>query len=411
MSDPRVFVTGLGCVGAHGTDLDALAALLAAGIAPVRPLALDPAYASEARPTGRRGVVCAADLDLADWLPRSARRMSASSKFAVAAARLARLDAGEPEFDPADTIVACGTAFGPTGYTEKIATTIFATSPVQVSPFQFTDCVANAAAGQIAIDQGVRGGNWTTCQREAGAVLALLRVFDEVRRGRATAGIAATVDEAHPLVHATFDRFHALARGADEAARPFDLRRDGFLFGEGATACWLARDAGAGTRAEVVAGVRAFDPSAPPHDHGVDGAGLAKRLCAGLARAAVPLVSIECVVSGAAGTRRGDRLEAQVLREAFGHEGLPVPPVVTPKAVLGEHGMGIVGAAVLLLGGRPIARPVACTMPDLELGVEAAGWTDRRPPCRVLLTGLATGGAAAWAVLDHVTTDGAHQND
>lgn len=402
MSAPRVFVTGLGAVSAHGTDLDQLAQALARGEAQLGPLVEDADYPARRRPAGRRGVVPSADLDLRAWLPRSARRMSASSKYAVAAARLALEDAGAPEFDPDATIVACATALGPTDYTEKIAKTILEASPAQVSPFQFTDCVANAAAGQIAIDRGIRGANWTTCQREAGPVLALLRVFDQLRRGEADAGLAGTVDEAHPLVHATFDRFRALARpGADgaELARPFDARRDGFVLGAGATACWIERDGlrNGRRRAEIVAGVRGFDPSAPPHDYGADVAGLAARLRGGLERAGVSLDSIECVVSGAAGTRRGDALEAGVLRDVFGPQR---PTVVAPKAVVGEFGAGILGAAVLLLGGCPIGVPVGCTEPDPRLEVTAGSWTSDTAPRRILVTALSTGGAAAWVVLD-----------
>jgi 3-oxoacyl-(acyl-carrier-protein) synthase len=297
-------------------------------------------------------------------------------------------------------------SLGASTFTEKILYQIFDEGPQMVSPFLFTDCVASAPTGQLSIALGVRGASYTICQREAGPVLALRRAVAELRRGRADLVFTGAVEELSPLSVAMLDRFRALARprAGEELPRPFDLQRNGVLAGEGATVMTLETEAGARARGANLGGrIRcvdaAFDASAPAHDWGTGAAPLARRLASMLDGAGLRLGDIDLVVSGAAGSLRGDRLEARVLREVFGDA---MPAVIAPKAVVGEFHGGVLAAACLALEGAAFARPVGCTAPDPELGIELRDWRPSRPPARVLLTAHASGGAAAYAVFERV---------
>jgi 3-oxoacyl-[acyl-carrier-protein] synthase II len=396
-------VTGIGAIGPHGHDLEELAAAFASG----RPLAsAAPACTGFTRPgPARRVAACPADLSLDAWIPRrSARRMGPSSTYLVAAARIAaahaRIDApGER------SAAATATTLGPSAFTERILHQIFDESPELVSPFLFTDCVASAPLGQLSLALGVRGATHTICQREAGPLLALRRAAVEVETGRADLAFAGAVEELSPLSIAVLDRFRALARpcGHEELPRPFDTRRNGFLAGEGATVVTLEAETAARARAatplaRLIATAATFDPSAPEHDWG-DGADLlAGRVRRMLDRTGIGPDGIDLVVSGASGARRGDRLEALVLRRVFRR----VPPIVAPKAVAGEFQGVALAAAVLALAEKPFARPLGCTRPDPELGIELDDWRPTGPPKRILLTAHAAGGAAAYAVLERV---------
>lgn len=161
-----------------------------------------------------------------------------------------------------------------------------------------------------------------------------------------------------------------------------------------------ARDRGAEPRARVVAVGGGFDPTASPVGWGEGAATLAAELRRTLDRAGVALDGIDLVVSGASGSVGGDRLEAGLLRAVWGDR--PLPPVVAPKAVTGEYGGPFLGAALAALKGRlPGPAPGALWELDPDLGIELAhGRTLARPPRRALVTSVASGGAAAWAVLD-----------
>jgi len=396
-----VVVTGLGTVGACGAGGAGLAAALAAGVPAVAEVDRAAGYH---RPGSARLACLARGVALAPWLaPAEARRMSPPSRFAVAAARMALAEAGAAE-DDVTTAVVLATTFGPSSYTEGMLKQIFLDSPESVSPFLFTESVANAAAAQVGIACRARGPNLTIAQREAGALLAVGRGAAEVAAGRVRRALVGAVEEMTPLLHAVLDRFGALARAngdGEERARPLDRRRNGYLAAEGATVLVLEREEDAARRgarplARVAGWGSAFDPSAPPHGWGEGEVGLARALGRSLGRAGVAVSEIERIVSGASGARGGDRLEARTLRAAWGEA--PLPPLAAPKAVTGEHGGGFLAAAVLAAAGAPVAAPAGFA-PDPALGVSPANGAPLPAPGLTLVTSLAAGGAAAWLVL------------
>ena len=402
----EVVVTGVGTIGAHGAGTKALAAALAAGA----PLATEIDRSDRWHaPASARWAALVPALDLGRWLPASqARRLGRPSRLAVASARMALDEAGLPSLEGLRTSVVLATAFGAVSFTEKLVTQILTEGPEAAQPFYFSECVANAAAAQVAIALGATGANVTITQREAGPLLALSHGAREVAEGRADVAIAGAAEEITPFLHALLDRFRATARaerGLDEAPRPLDARRNGFLAGEGAAALVLeAADAAAARGAHPLARIAAtgagFDATASASDWGSGDEALGPRLAAVLDRGRVPRETVDRVVSGASGARRGDRLEAKTLRSAWG--GRPVPPVLTPKAVIGEYGGGILAAGVLAVRGAEFGRPTAWTAPDPEMTIAPHDGSPLPVPRRVLLTGLAAGGAAAWAVLERI---------
>lgn len=400
----RVVITGLGTVGPCGCGFDALLSALEAGTHSFSPVDRS---AGHHRVGSSRLAGLAAGQDLSAWVPpRAARRMSPPSRMAVAAARMALQAAGleEGAGDPA-TAVALSSAVGPASATEKLLSQIREEGPTAASPFDFTESVANAPAAQVALAVGARGPNATITQREAGCLLALGRGAADVRGGRSRRALAGAVDEITPLTHAVFDGFGALARpaaGRPEAARPLDRERDGFVLAEGATVLVLEREEDARARgarplARVLAVFGGHDPTATVTDWGTGETILGGLIRRGLERAGLSPESLDGVVSGASGCRRGDRLEGRALVEVFPDRARR-PPVVTPKAVTGEFGGGLLAAAVAALHGRsgPLPGP---HHEDPEIGLTPA-WEGAGPRGRVLVSALAAGGTAAWAVLE-----------
>lgn len=390
---PGAAITGIGHVGAAGLGLEAIARALAGS--PPAPIEVERDAGWHA-PGGARTALLCPDASLARWVsPAAARRMSRPSRLAVAAARMAVEQAHPAGLAPDGVVFA--TAFGPAAFTEKLLREILA-EPETASPFLFTECVANAPTAEVALALGAKGTNWTITQREAGPLLALARAASEIEEGRAGAVVAGAVEEMTPLLHGVLDRFRALARGpGGEFARPFDARRNGFLASESATAIVVedeakARARGARPLARVRRGGSGFDPTASPGTWGRDGAALGAAM-----RRTIDPAAIDVVVSGASGARDGDREEAKALRALF--EGRSMPPVLAPKGTLGEFGGGYLVAAVLALEGATFAPTPGYRAPDPELGVEpwAGGALEAT---RVLVTGLASGGAAGWLVLE-----------
>jgi 3-oxoacyl-[acyl-carrier-protein] synthase II len=411
---PHVLLTGLGTVGADGCGAGSLRrALASAGPqSQVTRLSEVDRSAGYHRAHGSRKAFLTGPLvrggGLGEWLaPGEARRMSPPSKLAVAAARMALRCAGFAEArcacEAASVVLA--TTFGPSSYSESLLRQILFEGPESTSPYYFTESVANAPAAQIALLCRAQGPSVTVCQREAGALIALSQAAADVAAGRVPCSLAGTVEEMTPLLHALLDRFGALAGpGPDgaEAARPFDRRRDGFLAAEGAAMVYLETEESALARgarplARVLAWGSAFDPTAPRTGWGTGGGRLARSLRRSLERAGLEVGDVDRIVSGASGSIDGDRLEADLLRAAWG--GRPLPPVLAPKAAVGEYGGGFLGAAVLAASGAPFGPTPGFAEPDPELGIVPHDGRELPPPSAVLVTSLAAGGAAAWVVL------------
>ncbi|HEV7668784.1 MAG TPA: beta-ketoacyl synthase N-terminal-like domain-containing protein [Thermoanaerobaculia bacterium] len=414
-----VVVSGFGVVSAYGLGTEGLEAALAAGRPRLSAIDRSAGY-HRADPSAR--MCLRADIAaLAPWLqPAEGRRMSPPSKLAVTAARQALAMAGlatpegrvaaEPEGDAADpalaTAVVLANSFGPSSFTEHLMRQILLESPEAASPFYFTECVANAPAAQIAIAAHARGANITVVQREAGPLLAVAKGAAEVASGRARRALVGAAEEMTPLLHSFLDRFSALSRGVGEegeVARPFDRRRDGFLAAEGAVVLVLEREADALARkvrplARIAGWASAFDPTAPPTDWGHGGPALARGLLRGLARFGLAPADFDRIVSGASGAVAGDRLEASVLRSAWGERALP--PILVPKGVTGEYGGGFLTAALLAVCGKPFGPTAGFAEADPELSIVPHDGRPLPPPRRLLATSLAAGGAATWLALE-----------
>jgi 3-oxoacyl-(acyl-carrier-protein) synthase len=119
-----------------------------------------------------------------------------------------------------------------------------------------------------------------------------------------------------------------------------------------------------------------------------------------LDRAGLTHADVDRIVSGASGSIAGDRLEAHTLRETW--EGDPLPPILAPKGVTGEYGGGLLAAAILAASNQEFGPTAGFSDPDPELGVTPHGGGPLPPSALTLVTTIASGGTAAWLLLEGV---------
>lgn len=402
----RVVITGMGTVGPGGCGRPGLAQALREST----PLAsLVDRSGGYHRPDSARTAAQVDASELRQWVPgRTARRMSPSSRYSVGAARMAWADSGHDEgaLGRRRMTVSMATCLGPASLCERILRELNDSGPEATSPFLFAESVANAPAAQIAIAFGAREGNFTFTQREAGALIAVLRGVAEVESGRADMALVGSVDEYDALSHAVLDRFGALAvarDGEEEVARPFDRGRAGFLMGDGATVLLLEREEDAlrnNTRilARIRGGGQANDPSATATSWGRDHQGLSRSMAASMRRLSLQPGEIQRIVSGASGAVTGDRLEALTLQALWGEETLP--PILAPKAVTGEYGGGYLASLLLAMEGATFGPTAGFRGLDPLLGIVPHDGRPLDAPRSVLGCTHASGGAAAWLFLE-----------
>jgi 3-oxoacyl-(acyl-carrier-protein) synthase len=404
MTEP-IAITGFGAVGPWGAGLDRLAELFPSGSVPITPLSYAPVD------SGGRAAPCASLVPTDAWkgaIPMlKARRLSPPARFAVVAAAEARNQAGLDAVrqDP-QTGVALATAFGPASFTERLLDQLDTEGADGVSPAIFSECVANAAAAQVALFGKLGGPSITICGREAGPLIAFDRARRYLQSGRARRMLVGTSDEITPLACMILNRFRSITRTFAEGvapATPFARTRDGFLPAEGAVIAVLeseksAAERGASPLAWLRGTVRGFDPQAPRSGYPVNAGRLATILRKGLSRQSIELDSIDAIVSGASGSRVGDATEAEILHLVW-PDG--VPALHAPKARVGEFGGGQLAAAWLLLTRGIRAADYGPAdfedFPGLAWATPAA-----HRPRRLLISSMAAGGAVSWLVMDTV---------
>jgi 3-oxoacyl-(acyl-carrier-protein) synthase len=148
----------------------------------------------------------------------------------------------------------------------------------------------------------------------------------------------------------------------------------------------------------LLGGRLAFDASASAAGWGDGDEVLGDALAGLLQELDISPGKVDLIVSGAGGSRRGDALEARILRRVWGDS--PLPAVIAPKALTGEFGGGFLAAAVLAAAGRLPALPAVQFEPDPGLGITPLWGAPVAPPRRTLITVPASGGPYGWLLLE-----------
>ena len=227
----RVVVTGMGLVTALGNDVATTWEGLVAGRSGVRTIeSFDPSrltvrIAAEVR-----------DFDASGLLDRKElRRTDRYIQFGLVAAREALDQAGLPERFEGDlaerTGVVLGTGLGGVGTLIDGFTTNALRGPDRISPFLIPMGIPNIGSGQIAIQFGMTGPNFTTVSACATGGHALGESSEIIRRGDADVMVAGGAEAGiYEAIVGGFAAMRALSTRNDDpagASRPFDTGATG----------------------------------------------------------------------------------------------------------------------------------------------------------------------------------------
>ena len=375
----EVAVTGLGASTPLGGDMASTWESMLAGRSGVSVLAQEWAGQLPARIAGSLAV------EPTEVLSRvEARRLDRCEQLALVSAREAWADAGRPEVDPERLAVVIGTGTG--GSLSLLAQddVLEEFGPRKVSPHTVTMLMPNGPAAWVSIELGALGGARTPVSACCSGAEAIAMGLDLIRLGRADVVVAGGTEaciDALPL--AGFAQMKALStrNGEPEAAsRPFDLDRDGFVLGEGATVLVLERADLARARAVRVHALLAGAgiTSSALHITASDAHGQVRAIRQALADAGLTPVDIGHVHAHATSTPSGDVVEAEAIATAVGTH-----PVVTATKSMTGHllgAAGALGAAAAILALRDGCVPAIRNLdrPDPEIKLDLVRGTRRR---------------------------------
>jgi 3-oxoacyl-[acyl-carrier-protein] synthase II len=381
----RVVITGMGLITALGNDVETNWAAMLEGRSGIRRIeAFDPSrVASQIGGEVR-------DFDASHVLDRKElRRTDRYIAFGLVGARQAMDQAGLPgrlEGEEAErTGVILGTGLGGVGTLVDGITTNALRGPDRISPFLVPMGIPNVGAGQVAINFGMTGPNFTTVSACATGGHAIGEATETIIRDDADIMIAGGTEAGifEPMVGG-FASMRALSTRNDEperASRPFDKGRDGFVIGEGCGVVVLeelehAQARGVPILAEVAGYGATADAShiTLPAPGGIGAVRAARRA---LEKAGMSPDEIDHVNAHATSTPEGDKAELQALRTIFG-ERVGEVSVTATKSMVG-HTLGAAGAieaVVTVLTMRDGCVPPTINLEDPD---DAAAGLDLTP--------------------------------
>ena len=209
--------------------------------------------------------------------------------------------------------------------------------------------IADIAAGQVAIDYGFHGPNYTTTSACASSTNAIADAFNLLRLGKANAIVTGGAEAGiWPAGVGGFNAMHALSTRNDDpmhASRPFSASRDGFVIGEGAACLVLETlDHALARGANIICELAGVGMSADAHHITAshpEGLGATLVMQRALKDADMQPEEIDYINVHGTSTPVGDISEVKAIRDVFGESAYKLN-ISSTKSMTG-HLLGAAG--------------------------------------------------------------------
>jgi beta-ketoacyl-acyl-carrier-protein synthase II len=376
---PRVVITGMGAISPVGNNIEDMWAALIAGKSGVDYITSFDTTDFETKIAGE-----VKNFDATMYTNRKlVQRMDRFTQFAVGASLQAVQDA-KLTID-ADNAYDCGVIIGNSvcgllSVSEQYKV-LTEKGPGRVSPILAPTMTGDAASVQVSLLLGAKGVNYATSSACSSGSDAIGLAYNLIRLGDAKIMIAGgTEAPIMPIVIAAFSNIRALSaknENPQEACRPFDAKRNGFVMAEGSGVMVLeeanhALERGAPILAEL-AGYGVTSDAFHLIQPAPDGASAAGAVNLALKKANVSPEEIDYINAHGTATVLNDRVETTVIKNVFGEQAKKIP-ISASKSMIG-HMLGAAGSieaviTVLAMQRSTIPPTINLTHPDPECDLD-----------------------------------------
>ncbi len=400
----RVVVTGLGLVTPLATGVEETWSRILAGQSGAGPITRFDASNMACRVACevKRGDGTNGTFNADQWMdPKDQRRYDDFILYAVAASAQAIRDSGwqaRTDEEQCRTGVLVGSGIGGLPSIEATSILLKEKGPRRVSPFFIPGSLINLASGLISILHHCRGPNHavvTACSTGAHSIgdagrMVALDDADVMIAGGTEAAIS-------PLGIAGFVACRALSTKfndrPEQASRPYDRDRDGFVMGEGAGVVILeelehAKARGARIYAELTGyGLSgdAFHITAPAES----GDGAFRCMQAAMKRSGISAHDLDYVNAHGTSTPLGDEIELKAVERLMGNKASGLAMSSTKSAT--GHLLGAAGAVeaiFTLLAMRDNVAPPTINLdnPSVETEIDLVAHKPKHKPINTVLS-------------------------
>lgn len=344
---PRVVVTGVGTVSPIGNNKDQFWSSLIAGKSGVSPITTFDTARFDAKIAAS-----VKDYDPKLTIPlKESRRMERFTQFAVTAAKEAIEDSGfkTTHFNSEEAGVLIGSGIGSLSIIEETHSQYLEKGPEKFTPFMIPMLIINMASGWVSILHELKGPNLAVVTACATGTHAIGEAFRMIQHGQAKIMVAGGTESCiTPLGIGGFCALKALSKNnehPEEASRPFDKLRDGFVMGEGAGIVVLeelehAKKRNAHIYGEVVGYALngdAYHMTAPSPD----GEGATRCMSLALKDARMKPEEIQYINAHGTSTELNDKIETLAIKKTFGDHAKKLQ-INSTKSMTG-HTLGAAG--------------------------------------------------------------------
>jgi len=390
----RVVVTGLGIISPIGNNVSTFWENLLNGISGV---GIIKAFDTDGFPTR----IAAEVLDfnpLNYFSNKESKRLDRVTMLGMAAAQEAIEDSGllKSGYSSERVGVVTGSGIGGISTFETQHELILKKGRRAVSPLFIPMMIPDIIAGHISIRWGFLGPNYSISSACATSSHTIGIAYQHICSGDAdvmiTGGAEASIT---PLSLAGFTNMKALSKRNDEpekASRPFDLKRDGFIMGEGSGMVVLeeleyARKRGANIYGEIVGygfSADAYHITAPHPE----GKGAALSMESAIRMSNLPKETFGYINAHGTSTQLNDKYETMAIKSVFGKLTKNIN-ISSTKSMTG-HLLGATGVVefislILALKNQVIPPTINYEFPDPECDLN---YTPNKSQKKELIAGL-----------------------
>ncbi len=391
----RVFVTGIGIVSPLGLNTASTWTELVRGGSGIDHITsfdtegFDTTFAAEVK-----GFDPDSCLD-----PKAARRMDRFAQFAAVAAQEACQQAHlDPRaVDPYRVGAIVGSGIGGILTLSQQFEVMRSRGPRRVTPFLIPMMLGDMASAQVSMVTGALGANYCVVSSCSSGADALGQGWEMIRRGSADVMLAGGSEAPIcPIAVAGFNSLRALSRFNQDpkrASRPFDIRRDGFVMGEGSAILVLESQESADRRdVPPLAELRGYGATSDAHhltEPAPTGQSAANAMLLALRAAAADPSEVGYLNAHGTSTPLNDRQETKAIKLALGEDAYRVP-ISSTKSMTG-HLLGAGGAleaAVCVLAIRDGIIPPTINLsdPDPECDLDYTPISARSQPIDIAMS-------------------------
>ena len=337
----RAVITGIGAISCIGNNISEITKSLKAGTSGIH-------FNESYKDLGMRSQISGSiNLNLKDLIDRKHLRfMGEAASYAYLSAAEAINDSGldASRISSEDVGVIAGSG-GASSRSQVEAADIVKNKGVKrIGPYRVTQTMGNTVSAALATFFGIKGVNFSISSACSTSAHCIGSALEQIQLGKQKIILAGGAEDEHWTMSSMFDAMGALSssynHSPQEASRPFDKERDGFVIAGGAGMLIIEElDHALERNAEIYAEITGYGATSDGDDM-VHPSGEGATNCMLKAVEIHGKDNIDYINAHGTSTPAGDPVELESIKKVFKDK---IPPISSTKSQTG-HTLGAAGA-------------------------------------------------------------------